>query len=123
MSIFNFPKKVSPKNMFTKILTATCRIVTNFAYIRRLGFFGIFHFKMFYKYRTEKIPKYFFSQNNKILSSQTENYIFGDQTIKFNYAAKTCILGKLFWQIRFWTFINVHFSFSQKTFQRKNKTF
>jgi len=78
---------------------------------------------MFYKYRTEKIPKYFFSQNNKILSSQTENYIFGGQTIKFNYAAKTCILGKVFWQIRFWTFINVHFHFLKKLSREKTRHF
>ena len=45
-----------------------------------------------------------FTKNNKILSSQIENYFFGDQTINFNYAHKTCILGKLFLAFRFWTF-------------------
>jgi hypothetical protein len=56
-----------------------------------------------------KSPKPFSAKNKKKLSSQIENYFFGDQTINFNYAAKTCILGKVFWQNRFWTFINVHF--------------
>jgi hypothetical protein len=45
-----------------------------------------------------------FRKKYKKISSQTENYIFGSQTINFNYAAKTCISGKLFSPFRFWTF-------------------
>jgi hypothetical protein len=56
---------------------------------------------------TEKTPKPFSLKNIKNLSSQIENYIFGVQTIKNNYAAKTCILGKLFSESEKWTFINV----------------
>jgi len=51
--------------------------------------------------------KPFSYKNKKSLSSQTENYIFGHQTIKNNYAAKTYILGKLFSESEKWTFINV----------------
>jgi hypothetical protein len=50
----------------------------------------------------------------KILPSQIENYFFGDQTINFNYGHKTCILGKVFWQIRFWTFFLSNFNFPKK---------
>ena len=55
----------------------------------------------------------------KILSSQNKNHFFGDQTIKFNYAVKTCILGKVFWQIRFWTFFLSIFEFPKILFNKK----
>jgi hypothetical protein len=62
-------------------------------------------------------------KKHKNLSSQSENYIFGVQTIKNNYAAETCFSGKLFSENEKWTFINVQKRLSQNTFQRKNMTF
>jgi hypothetical protein len=90
--------------MFDIILVAAGIIVTQYTTIFVGGFFGIFHSKLFYIYRIENIPKPFPLKSIKILPSQIENYFFGGQTINFNYAHKTCILGKVFWQIRFWTF-------------------
>ena len=60
---------------------------------------------------TKKLFKLLYKQFVKKLPSQIENYFFGSQTIKFNYAAKTCISGKVFWQIRFWTFFLSIFEF------------
>jgi hypothetical protein len=57
------------------------------------------------------MPKPFLIKSIKILSSQIENYFFGDQTINFNYAHKTCISGKVFSQIGFWTFFLSNFNF------------
>ena len=57
------------------------------------------------------MPKPVLIKSIKILPSQIENYFFGDQTINFNYAHKTCISERLFSQIRFWTFFLSIFDF------------
>jgi hypothetical protein len=95
--------------MFDKIFVAAGIIVAQYTTIFVEGFFGIFHSKLFYIYRIENIPKPFPLKSNKKLSSQTENYFFGSQTINFNYAHKTCILEKVFWQNPFLDIFFVHF--------------
>jgi len=60
---------------------------------------------------TENIPKPFPQKSIKKLPSQILRYFFCDQTINFNYGHKTCILGKVFWQNRFWTFFLSIFDF------------
>jgi hypothetical protein len=57
-----------------------------------------------YIYTTENSPKPFPPKSIKKLPSQILRYFFGNQTVNFNYGHKTCILGKVFWQNRFWTF-------------------
>jgi hypothetical protein len=95
--------------MFGIILVAAGIIVTQYTTIFVEGFFGIFHSKLFYIYRIENIPKLFSLKSNKKISSQIENYFFGDQTVNFNYGHKTCIFGKVFWQNRFLDIFFVHF--------------
>jgi len=60
-----------------------------------------------------------FRKKQKKLSSQIENYFFGSQTIKFNYAVKTCISPTLFWLFRFLDIFFVHFKFLKKLSQGK----
>ena len=63
---------------------------------------------------TKKVAKPFLIISIKNFPSQIENYFFGDQTINFGYAHKTCILEKVFSQNRFWTFFLSIFNFPKK---------
>jgi hypothetical protein len=98
-------------------------IVTFFAIILEADRGQIFIAKHCYILAIENSAKPFSLKKHKKLPSQTENYIFGSQSINFNYAAKTCISGKVFWQIGFWTFIFVHFEILEKLSNEKTRYF
>jgi hypothetical protein len=68
----------------------------------------------------ENIPKSFPHKNLKKLASQTENYYFGDQTLKFDYAVNVYVFPSLFCKIDFWTFFLSIFQFPKKVLEQKN---
>jgi hypothetical protein len=61
---------------------------------RLLNFWELWLLAFVDKYSTEKVPKSFPHKNIKKLPSQTENYNFGGQMLKIDYAVNVCVFPR-----------------------------